>query len=114
MKGNLVSFFKNSFIRAKTVMAQKRQILHSCGITFSDGIILAALNGIPRLKMSDIAKEMFSTRPAATQCVDRLMARGLVSRFRSQDKDRRIVWVRITSKGKRLLKFLGEKLGIVS
>ncbi len=79
------------------------------GIVLFDALVLAELDESPRLKMSDIAKKIFSTRPATTLCVNRLIAKGLVRRHRSQDDDRRVVWVKITPKGKRLFESIQGK-----
>lgn len=90
-------------------MVKEHKIFLRGGIVLFDGLVLAELNETPRLKMSEIAEKIFSTRPATTLCVNRLITKGLVRRHRSQDDDRRVVWVKITSKGKRLFKSIQKK-----
>lgn len=90
-------------------MVKEHQIFFRGGIALFDGLVLAELNETPRLKMSDIAEKVFLTRPATTLCVNRLIAKGLVRRHRSRDDDRRVVWAKITPKGKRFFKAIQEK-----
>ena len=103
MEEKPVGFLKDPFVFAKAIMALEHEIFLRFGVALSDGLILAELSEIPRLKMSDIARKIFSSRPAATGCVKHLITKGLVKRYRSND-DRRVIWVKITPKGDRLLR----------
>jgi len=58
--------------------------------------------------MSQLAKQLEISRPAATGLVDRLMAQGLVQREDDQT-DRRVVKIRISTKGKKLTKNICEQ-----
>jgi len=102
-------YFKDPFVCIKAFMVKEHKIFLRSGVMFFDGLALAELNETPRLKMSDIAEKTFSTRPATTFCVNRLIMNGLVKRYRSQEDDRRVVWVKITPKGKRLFKSIQKK-----
>jgi DNA-binding MarR family transcriptional regulator len=58
-----------------------------------------------RLSCSDIAQRMIERDPDVTRLVDRLSRRGLVSRMRGR-KDRRVIEIAITEKGRALLEDL--------
>jgi DNA-binding MarR family transcriptional regulator len=58
-----------------------------------------------RLPCGEIADRMISRDPDITRLVDRMSARGLVDRVRSE-RDRRVVAVGITAKGRELLRGL--------
>jgi DNA-binding MarR family transcriptional regulator len=59
------------------------------------------------LPCGDIADRMIARDPDVTRLVDRLSRRGLVTRVRNR-RDRRIVEVGITEKGRRILRSLDE------
>jgi len=102
-------YFKNPFVCIRAFMVKEHKIFLRNGVLLFDGLALAELNEAPCLKMSDIAERTFLTRPATTLCVNRLIRNGLVKRYRSREKDRRVVWVKITLKGKRFFKTIQEK-----
>ncbi|MCX5680879.1 MAG: MarR family transcriptional regulator [Candidatus Omnitrophica bacterium] len=52
--------------------------------------------------MSSVAEVLSVSKPSATGTIDRLIAQGLVSR-RHDEKDRRIVWITITARGKKVV-----------
>jgi len=58
-----------------------------------------------RLACGEIADRMVSRDPDITRLVDKMSARGLVDRVRSE-RDRRVVAVGITAKGRELLRGL--------
>lgn len=58
-----------------------------------------------RLACSEIAERMIARDPDVTRLVDRLSRRGLVARARGK-RDRRVVEVGITERGRELLKSL--------
>jgi|GEM_PF-771802 len=64
--------------------------------------VLALANRRDHWRMSDLAKRMALSPGSLTLMMDRLIEDGLISRGRS-DKDRRVVIVRITEKGRSLL-----------
>lgn len=59
------------------------------------------------LACGDISDRMIARDPDVTRLVDRLSRRGLVSRVRSR-RDRRVVEVGITEKGRQVLQSLDE------
>ncbi len=80
------------------------------GLTASQYNILRILRGegspLPSL---EIAQRMIQAVPAITGLIDRLEAAGLVQRRRSTS-DRRVVYVRITAQGLRLLERIDAPL----
>ena len=60
--------------------------------------------------MTDIAKELSMKPSGATYTVDNLIKEKLIERFRS-NKDRRVVLVKITNKGKKLVHSIKEVKG---
>lgn len=71
------------------------------GLSPSQRVILRALAGGP-LRVSEVAAQLGVTLSAATGLVDRMTKSGLVTRDRDRG-DRRVVWVNLTSEGKRVL-----------
>jgi DNA-binding MarR family transcriptional regulator len=70
--------------------------------------LLLAVKGISggrEVRISDLAERMQIQHHSAVELVDRLAARGLVSRALAED-DRREVYVRLTSRGESVLRFL--------
>ena len=59
------------------------------------------------INISDIAKRMYLHPTTVLGIIDRLEARGLVSRNRSKD-DRRVVWLELTQGGKDLVQSTPE------
>lgn len=51
-----------------------------------------------RVRMTDISRNLFITKPAATQCVNRLVSKGWVTRVNDPD-DRRVVYIEATESG---------------
>lgn len=74
-------------------------------ITFSQTVIVQLLSRKKYCKMTDIAKMLDVTKSAVTGFSDRLIKMQIIKRFRSR-KDRRIVNVTLTPKGKALAKKL--------
>ena len=64
------------------------------------------------LACQEVAARMVTRDPDITRLLDRLEARGLVTRARDQ-KDRRVVTVRITPEGLRLLEALDQPIAEV-
>lgn len=68
-------------------------------------LVLRAGAGSERLAINDLARQLLIKHNSAVGLVDRLMAQGLVMRRRSS-ADRRMVHLRLTAKGNRLLERL--------
>ena len=64
------------------------------------------------LACREIGERMITRDPDITRLLDRLEARGLLTRTRDQ-KDRRVITARITSEGRRLLEALDQPIGEV-
>lgn len=58
--------------------------------------------------MNELAREFRISRPAATGLINRLIAQGMVKRHHDE-KDRRIVRVEITAKGRRVVNEIYEQ-----
>ena len=76
-------------------------------ITIQQMLILEYLNNIPQAKMTDLAQVMSVTTPAMTGIVNRLVKSGFVSRV-FDDKDRRIINIKVTVKGHELVRRMRE------
>jgi DNA-binding MarR family transcriptional regulator len=70
-------------------------------------IILDSLDRTGESSMSDLAKSMGVTTAAMTGIVDRLVRDGYVTRVSDPD-DRRVVKIKLTTKGERVVKTLHE------
>lgn len=90
-----------------------KRLAKETGLTPPQLIILQATEDLAEPSIGRIAKEVNLTQATVTSIVERLEKRALVARRRS-DKDRRIVYVDLTSKGSDLLrdapKVLQERL----
>ena len=83
-------------------------ILKTEDISSTQYNVLRILRGSPEgLPCGEIANRMITRDPDITRLLDRLEKRGLISRCR-QTKDRRMVMVRITPEGLKLLARLDE------
>jgi DNA-binding MarR family transcriptional regulator len=70
--------------------------------------VLRILRGAPDgLPCGEIASRMITRDPDVTRLLDRLEKRGLISRWR-ETKDRRVVMVKITAEGLKLLARLDQ------
>ena len=79
----------------------------SADLTIAQYNVLRILRGSrpARLTSSDVGERMIARDPDVTRLVDRLAARGLVTRARNR-QDRRVVEVGVTDKGLSLLREL--------
>ena len=94
----------------------KRQpdILMKGRITLSHMLIMDILREKGECKMSELSNIVGVTRSAVTGITDRLIGAKLVKRTRSR-KDRRVVRVRLTEKGRRITKKVHEyKLKLIT
>jgi DNA-binding MarR family transcriptional regulator len=71
--------------------------------------VLRILRGSPEgLNCGEVGRRMITRDPDITRLLDRLEKRGLISRHRDDEKDRRVVSARITRKGLDLLARLDQ------
>ncbi|MET0864352.1 MAG: MarR family transcriptional regulator [Nakamurella sp.] len=84
--------------------ALDRQLQSESQASFTDFEVLVQLSEVVghRMRMSEIADRTISTRSAITRTVDRLVARGWVSRVRSTD-DQRGFYAELTDLGTQVL-----------
>lgn len=80
---------------------QSRRIEHETGLTGSQFWVIKMLEGSP-MKVSDLARRMYLHPATMVGLLDRLEAKGLVQRTRS-DNDRRVVHIIITDQGRKLV-----------
>jgi len=82
---------------------QSRKADHETGLTGSQLWVVKMLDGSSPLMVSDLARRMYLHPATMVGLIDRLEAKGLVQRTRS-DKDRRVVHVIITAQGRELVR----------
>ncbi|MFH1283882.1 MAG: MarR family transcriptional regulator [bacterium] len=88
------------FISTASLLGKLRMYISKCGLISPQHAKVLNLVTIKKsIKTTDISKLMMTTKSAATQLVDRLINNGYVRRFHSA-KDRRIVNIELTEKGK--------------
>jgi DNA-binding MarR family transcriptional regulator len=92
---------------ARIVEPWERFLKATAELTPNQYNVLRILRGShpTRLACSDVAERMIARDPDITRLVDRLSRRGLVERVRGH-RDRRVVEVAITDKGREVLKRL--------
>jgi len=84
------------------------QLLKAEDLSSTQYNVLRILRGTPEgLPCGEIASRMITRDPDITRLLDRLEKRGLISRCR-ETKDRRMVMVRITAQGLKILTNLDE------
>ena len=83
------------------------ELLRPAGLSHTQYNVLRILRGAgpPGLACRQVAERMLTRDPDVTRLLDRLEKRGLVRRARER-RDRRVVSVRITAEGLRILKEL--------
>jgi MarR family transcriptional regulator, organic hydroperoxide resistance regulator len=99
-------------LRTADVLTQRiTAVLKPFKLSHSQYNVLRILRGAgpDGLACQEIAERMISRDPDITRLLDRLETRGLVTRTRDQ-KDRRVITVRITPEGRRLLEALDKPM----
>jgi MarR family transcriptional regulator, organic hydroperoxide resistance regulator len=99
---------------ADILMQRIAEVLKPFKLSHSQYNALRILRGAgpEGLACQEVAQRMLTRDPDITRLLDRLEARGLVTRARDQ-KDRRVVTVRITPEGLRLLEALDQPIAEV-
>jgi MarR family 2-MHQ and catechol resistance regulon transcriptional repressor len=85
-----------------TINACEAEVMRSAGLTESQFGVLEALLHLGPLCQKDLAAKILKSTGNLTTVVDNLERRGLVQRRRSAE-DRRVVTVRLTDEGRRLI-----------
>ena len=104
-----------SVLRTADVLMQRiTAVLKPFNLSHSQYNALRILRGAgpDGLACQEVAERMITRDPDITRLLDRLEARGLVTRTRDQ-KDRRVVMARITPEGERLLAALDQPIAEV-
>lgn len=99
-----------NLLRTADVLGQSfDELFKSAGLSITQYNVLRILRGAgePGLPCGEIAQRMISRDPDMTRLLDRLEARGLITRLR-RGSDRRIVDVRISTAGLDMLAKLDE------
>ena len=93
---------------SKDFLRQQSSEFYKVKVTLPQIIILNFLHTQGETKMSDMARTMEVTTAAMTGIVDRLVREGYVTRV-YDPSDRRIVKIRLTSKGKILVERINQQ-----
>jgi DNA-binding MarR family transcriptional regulator len=96
----ILPFFIREFARRQSSELYRGKITVQQLVALS---FLSYSNEKEGAKMSEIAKNLHVTMPAATGVVDRLIREGFALRYNDQN-DRRIIRVKITKKGENIVK----------
>ena len=89
----------------KTLKNEFNTILESEGFTNGEFLLLKSIALFDHKKISEIAKEQCVTMPYLTSLADKMVKNGYLERIQSK-KDRRIITIQLTPKGKRIYKKL--------
>jgi DNA-binding MarR family transcriptional regulator len=89
---------------------QFKKLLEQLDVNITPGqyFILKGIEMGRDCKAADIAHKLDISPAATTNVLDRLCQSGLIERIRSE-KDRRIVWLKLTDAGQRRLKAIDDK-----
>ena len=102
-KSTMVAGIIDDIRRVFHVLAeQSRKAKHETGLTGSQLWVVKLLAGGSPMKVTELARRMYLHPATMVGLLDRLEAKGLVLRTRS-DKDRRVVHVSITEQGRVLV-----------
>ncbi|MEK7826983.1 MAG: MarR family transcriptional regulator [Thermodesulfobacteriota bacterium] len=86
---------------------QSQRVKQETGLTGPQIWAIRVIHEHGPINISDIARRMYLHPTTVLGIIDRLEARGLVSRNRSKD-DRRVVWLELTQDGKDLVQSTPE------
>jgi len=107
-KNDLISNIMDNIRRVfQIVNEQSQRIKQETGLTGPQLWAIRVIHEHGPINISDIARRVYLHPTTVLGIVDRLEARGLVSRNRSKD-DRRVIWVELTQDGKDLVQSAPE------
>ncbi|KPQ05744.1 MAG: transcriptional regulator [Rhodobacteraceae bacterium HLUCCA12] len=95
---------------ARALDVQSRQIDRDIGLTLPQYVVLSALGEMGEVTSRALSARAGSSPPTVVGILDKLEAKGLIQRYRS-DKDRRIVHARLTAQGRATLDAAPDPLG---
>jgi len=106
-----VEAYLNLMRTADLLMRSGAELLKAVDLTLTQYNVLRILNGAGGggLACGEIGERLINKDPDITRLLDRMEDRGLVLRARDE-KDRRVVTVRVTEKGSRLAVEMGPPL----
>lgn len=87
----------------RAVDIQSKRLSRETGLSSPQLVVLRAIDELGEVTTRALSRHVSLSQPTVTTILDRLEARGLVERYRSQ-KDRRIVHSRLTRNGSKTLK----------
>ena len=113
MSGNSLSDFAERLLEIMPVLMKASlkgipQGFYKTKITMPQFIVLDILHRSGELKMTDLSHLLNVTTAAVTGLIDRLSKEGFVTR-RHSEKDRRIIKVKITARGAKMVGDMNEK-----
>ena len=107
-KHNEISNIMDNIRRVFQILNEESQrIKHQTGLTGPQLWAIGVIHEHGPINISDIARRMYLHPTTVLGIIDRLEARGLVSRNRSKD-DRRVIWLELTQSGKDLVQSVPE------
>ncbi len=91
--------------------SQHTVLLAPFGLSMQQYNILRILRGAKgeKMNMHSVKERMIDRAPNATRLTDKLLAKALVERERCEE-DRRVVYIRITTKGMELLQQMDDRM----
>jgi MarR family transcriptional regulator, organic hydroperoxide resistance regulator len=108
----LENIFEDIYTIRQKLASEMNLPLHKIHITYSQWLVLNLVRKNNRISIKDIAALLDITSSAATQTVDGLVNRGLVSRKRSRT-DRRVLEITLSKKSVEHLKRCFSKASLV-
>ncbi len=101
----------NILFTSNWLRSQHTVLLAPFGLSMQQYNILRILRGAKgeKMNMHSVKERMIDRAPNATRLTDKLLAKHLVERERCE-QDRRVVYIRITTKGMDLLQQMDERL----
>jgi homoprotocatechuate degradation regulator HpaR len=91
-----------ALLRAReAVMRGFRRLLREHGLNEQEWRIMRALMEVDRIEIGELAECVFILKPSATRTIKNLEARGIVSRSRSPEDQRR-AFIALTARGRKL------------
>ena len=107
-KQDVISHIMDNIRRVFQILnEQSQRVKQETGLTGPQLWAIRVIHEHGPINISDIARRVYLHPTTVLGIVDRLEARGLVSRNRSKD-DRRVIWVELTQDGKDLVQSAPE------
>lgn len=96
---------------ARALDVQSHRIDREVGLTLTQLVVLTCLSEMGEVTSRALSAEADLSPPAVVGVLDKLEAKGLIERYRSQ-RDRRIVHARMTARGRAALAAAPDPLGL--